>query len=63
MHEKSYIKFTYDKDGNAIALVRETDFYDNYGNMVGAKSEEIITKEQFLKCYNEWVVKDKNITD
>ena len=37
-------------------LIRETPVYDRQG-CIGIRKDCIITKEEFLECFNEWVVK------
>lgn len=37
-------------------LIRETPIYEDRGGIVFRK-DLIITKEEFLECYNEWVLK------
>ena len=37
-------------------LIRETPVYDQQ-NCVAIRKDCIITKEEFLECFNEWVVK------
>lgn len=37
-------------------LIRNTPVYDGM-NCIGVRKDCIITKEEFLECYNEWVVK------
>lgn len=38
-------------------LFRKTPVYDNEGTYIAVKNELVITKEEFLACYNEWVLK------
>jgi len=38
-------------------LIRKTPVYDNDGSYVAIRNEVVITKEEFLACYNEWVLK------
>lgn len=38
-------------------LLRKTPIYDNEGTYIAVKNELVITKEEFLTCFNEWVVK------
>ena len=37
-------------------LIRETPINDGYA-CIGSRRDCIITKEEFLECFNEWVVK------
>ena len=37
-------------------LIRETQIKDQYG-CIRISRDCIITKKEFLECYNEWVVK------
>ena len=37
-------------------LIRQTPVYSNEG-CVAVRNEVVITKEEFLDCYNEWVLK------
>lgn len=37
-------------------LIRETPVYDRQ-RCIGIRKDCIITKEEFLECFNEWVVK------
>ena len=37
-------------------LIRKTPVYDRM-NCIGIRKDCIITKEEFLECFNEWVVK------
>lgn len=37
-------------------LIRETPVYDRQ-DCIAFRKECIITKEEFLECFNEWVVK------
>lgn len=37
-------------------LIRETPIYDRQG-CIGTRKDCIITKEEFLECFNEWAVK------
>lgn len=37
-------------------LIRETQFYDRQ-DCIAIRKDCIITKEEFLECFNEWVVK------
>lgn len=38
-------------------LFRKTPIYDNEGTFIAVRNEAVITKEEFLMCYNEWVLK------
>jgi len=38
-------------------LVRKTRVYSEERNAPIYKNEVVITKEEFLECFNEWVVK------
>ncbi len=38
-------------------LVRKTRAYSNEYKTPVYKTEVVITKEEFLECFNEWVVK------
>ena len=39
-------------------LIRQTPVYDySDGSYIAVKNELVITKEEFLACYNEWVLK------
>jgi hypothetical protein len=40
-------------------LIRRTKVYSEERNAPIYKNEVVITKEEFLKCYNEWVIKPK----
>ena len=37
-------------------LIRKTPVYDGR-DMIAIRKDCIITKEEFLECFNEWVVK------
>lgn len=37
-------------------LIRKTPVYD-HGECIGIRKDCVITKEEFLECFNEWVVK------
>lgn len=37
-------------------LIRETRILDQHGHIT-IRKECIITKEEFLECFNEWIVK------
>ena len=37
-------------------LIRKTPVYDGM-NWIGVRKDCIITKEEFLECFNEWIVK------
>ena len=37
-------------------LIRKTPVYDRQ-DCIGIRKDCIITKEEFLECFNEWVVK------
>lgn len=37
-------------------LIRETPIYSR-GNCIAMRKDCIITKEEFLECFNEWVIK------
>jgi len=37
-------------------LIRKTPVYD-HGGCIGFRKDCVITKEEFLECFNEWVVK------
>lgn len=39
-------------------LIRRTPVYDGQ-DCIAIRKDCIITKEEFLECYNEWVVKPK----
>ena len=39
-------------------LIRKTPVYDGR-DMIAIRKDCIITKEEFLECFNEWVVKPK----
>lgn len=38
-------------------LFRKTPVYDIEGTYIAVKNELVITKEEFLACYYEWVLK------
>ena len=41
-------------------LVRfDRPIFDRYGNVVGAQQNIVITKEEFIACYKEWILEEK----
>ena len=38
-------------------LIRETIIDDNNSDFITFRKDVVITKEEFLECFNEWVVK------
>lgn len=38
-------------------LIRETIVDDNNSDFITFRKDIVITKEEFLECFNEWVVK------
>ena len=38
-------------------LIRETIIDDNSSDFIMFRKDIVITKEEFLECFNEWVVK------
>lgn len=38
-------------------LIRETIIDDNSSDFITFRKDIVITKEEFLECFNEWVVK------
>ena len=38
-------------------LIRETIVDDNNSDFITFRKDIVITKEEFLECYNEWIIK------
>lgn len=43
-------------------LIRKTPVYDSDGSYVAIRNEVVITKEEFLSCYKEWVLKNPAVS-
>ncbi len=38
-------------------LIRETIIDDNSSDFITFRKDIVITKEEFLECFNEWIIK------